>query len=228
MVGQKPFRRCPGWTRVPPINVVILHRHEERETEIEDGPGWGGYSRPAMLPYRRCCCLDIALQMAHPATCTIALHALDLLSTRPSIEQIRKINPRIHSMCDRQIETRINFHQVGFSHSVAPKLHLSVAFQADFTHQTFCLLAGVRWKGNSLTQYIGATQQGICALPPEGETCIDLAMRREETQGLTSAREELLEESCPPKACQLLNCTSCLIGGRHQFTLQEHGVLFIP
>src|SRR5258707_7493122 len=126
MVGQKPFRRCPGWTRVPPINVVILHRHEERETEIEDGPGWGGHSRPAALPHRCFCCLDIALQMAHPATYTIALHALEPVLVRPSIEQIRKINPRAHRMRDRHIEARINFHQVWLSHSVAPKLYLSI------------------------------------------------------------------------------------------------------
>src|SRR5260370_35928076 len=134
MVGQKPLRRCPGRKRVPPINIVILHRHEERETEIEDRPGWGGYSRPATLPYRHHCCPYIAFQMAHPATCTIALHSINLLSTRPLIEQIRKINPCIHSMCDRQIKARINFHQVGFPDGVPPKLHLSVALQTYFAH----------------------------------------------------------------------------------------------
>src|SRR5712691_9198842 len=132
--GQKPFRRHPGWTKVPPINVVILHRHKERETEIEDCSGWGRYSRPAALPYHCCYCPYIAVQMAHPATCTIALHSIDPLSTRPLIEQIREINPCAHSMGDRHIEARINFHQVGFPDSVAPKLHLRVAFQADFPH----------------------------------------------------------------------------------------------
>src|SRR6266849_1456173 len=134
MMGQKPFRRRPGWTKVPPIKIVIPHRHEASETEIEDCPGRRGYSWPATLAHRCCCCLDIAIQMAHPATYTIALHSLDLLSTRPLIEQIRKINPHTHRMRNRHIEARINFHQVGVADSVAPKLHLRVAFQADFPH----------------------------------------------------------------------------------------------
>src|SRR6266702_3637490 len=128
-MGKKSFRRRPGGQRVPPINVVILHGKEERETEIENCPGWRGHSRPAMLPYRCYCCPYIALQMAHPAPCPVALHSLELLSTRPLIEQRRKINPRMHSMRNRQIEARINFHQVGFPDSVAPKFHLRVAFQ---------------------------------------------------------------------------------------------------
>src|SRR2546426_7373625 len=93
MMGKEPFRRRPGWTKVSPIKIVIPHRHEASETEIEDCPGRRGYSWPATLAHRCCCCLDIAIQMAHPATYSIALHSLDLLSIRPLIEQIRKINP---------------------------------------------------------------------------------------------------------------------------------------
>src|SRR6266568_484593 len=129
MMGKKTSHRRPNWTKVPPINVVIAHRHEERETEIEECPGWRGDFRPSTLVYCCCCCPDIPIQMAHPATCPIALHSHHWLSTRPLIEQIRKINSCTHSMGDRHIEARINFHQVGFPDSIAPKLYLRVAFQ---------------------------------------------------------------------------------------------------
>src|SRR5258708_3446435 len=166
MVSKKSFRRRPGRARILPVNVVIAHRHEEAETEVEDGSGCGGDARPPTLSYRGGGGSYITVQMAHPATCRIALHSLKRLSTRPLIEQIGKIHPRTHRMGDRHIEARIDLHQVGFPHRVAPELHLRVAFQPYFAHQPLGLLSGVWWKGNGLAQRVDPTQRRRGGPPP--------------------------------------------------------------
>src|SRR5260370_466923 len=71
-------------------------------------------------------------------------------------------------------------------------------------------------------------QGGTAALGPLDKTRINLTIRVEEAQGLTFAREKLLEEHRSSKTCQFLNSLASLLGSCHQFTLQEHRVLCIP
>src|SRR5213078_3847466 len=102
-------------------------------------------------------CYNIALQVAHPAPHTITFHMINRIPICPLIKQIRKIDPGTYSNFYRGRKARIDLHQVGISSIVASKLDFGVAFQFDFTHQTFCLLANVLWNGNTLSQYRGAT-----------------------------------------------------------------------
>src|SRR5258708_2464080 len=71
-------------------------------------------------------------------------------------------------------------------------------------------------------------QRGSATLGPLDKTRINLTIRIEETQGLTFAREKLLEERRSSKTCQFLNSRTSLVRSRHQFTFQEQRVSFIP
>src|SRR5258708_32553327 len=73
------------------------------------------------------------------------------------------------------------------------------------------------------------TAQGrTAALGPLDKTRINLAIRIEETQGLTFAPEKLLEERRSSKTCQFLNSPTSLLRSRHQHALHARTMLFIP
>src|ERR1700730_11436237 len=82
----------PYWKRISPIQIVIPHRCEERNTEIEQCLGWRAYSWSTTLEYRGYCCGEISHEVAHPATDTIAIYHINAHSTCPLIEKIREVD----------------------------------------------------------------------------------------------------------------------------------------
>src|SRR5258708_1772043 len=91
-----------------------------------------------------------------------------------------------------------------------------------------CLGADVGRDGNALMHHTRTAQRGSATLGPLGKTRINLAIRIEETQGLTFAWEKLLEERRSSKTRQFLNSTTSLLRSRHQHALHARTVLFIP
>src|SRR5581483_6590878 len=122
----------------------------------------------------------------------------------------------MHRHFNRSGKTRIDLHKIRFTRAVAAELDLGIAFQVDFAHEAFRLIADIRRHGDALSHDRSATERWLCALRPLGKASIDVSICIEDADGFTPACEELLKKRCPPKLCQILYRTDGLVRTRHQ------------
>ncbi len=148
--------------------------------------------------------------MAHPASDAVARDRVDGTTTRPLIQQIRKVDAGAHRDLDGGGQAGVDLHQVGHARAVASELHLRVSLQVDFAYEPFRLAADVVRHGDTLAQHRLPTQRWSRSGCPLRESSMHPPVGVQKADRLPLPHQQLLPQRRTAEAGQLPDCLRCL------------------